>query len=140
MEKCVKEGELMVIQKELEAFDKRIDKCEAVVTRNYKDIMQEISDLRKVYDAIHELSTNVAIVATESRITKESVMDLSADIKELKHLPKETENIKETVRVIQSDVDNFKKAPAEDLRHYRRAIVVGVIMIIIGAFLAGTYC
>lgn len=139
MEKCMKEGELMVIAKEMQTLEQRFDKCEKAAERKYGEIKGEISSLRKVYDAIHELSTHVAVVATESKGTRESVADLRKDIKELKHLPKETENIKEAVKEIQGDVDKFKAAPAADLQHYKRAIIVAVLVAIVGAFLAGKF-
>lgn len=68
----------------------------------------EISDLKKVYDIMRSLSENTAVMTSELK------------------------NLKEDVLAIKGDVEDIKKIPADDHRHYKRAIITGIITLIIG--------
>lgn len=96
-ENCIKEGDLARIETRLDGLDR------------------DVLDLKRIYDSIHNLATNVAIIA------------------------KETANIKEDVKGIKEDVEEIKQGPADSMKYYKQTIAKGIILIIIAAFFAGKF-
>lgn len=138
-EPCVKIGELVEMSTKIEALTTRLDKNDERYAKKHDELTSSIGALGKVYDSIHSLSLSVATIATETKGTKEIVDDIKADVKTLRHLPVETESLKNSVKGLRDDVDKIQLAPVEDAKHYKRAIVVAIIGIIVTAFFAGKF-
>ena len=138
-EPCVKIGELVEMSAKIEALTSRLDKNDERYAKKHDELSGSIESLGKVYDSIHALSLSVATIATETKGTKEIVDDIKADVKTLRHLPIETEGLKNSVKGLRDDVDKIQLAPAEDAKHYKRAVVVAIIGIMVAAFFAGKF-
>lgn len=88
----------------------------SVLETNNKNIFHQLDELKEEVKNIRQLTVAVKELALSSKATAQKVADISDRLSSVEH------------------------APAEDMKHYKRAIITavltGVTGIIIGAFMA----
>lgn len=88
----------------------------ATAEANIKNLFHQATELKKEVDDIHKLTTSVELIA------------------------KQTVDINKKIDGIDKRLDTVEKAPADDFKHYKRAIIsciiTGVVSAVLGAVIA----
>lgn len=126
-------------------------KCsnEGIISKHGTEIVQiqkDVDYLNKIYELIYGLTTNVSILAEKMTRVTDDVSSIKVDIEEMKDTDVTTNvsvlteqmgrNI-EDIGSIKKEVEEIKKQPLNDYIHYKRALVVFIMLAVVGAFLAG---
>lgn len=115
MEECIKKEVLNDYESRLRYLEKSNSKSK----EKFNSLLDKVSNTEKTLDAIHELTTSVAILADNMEDVKEEVRSVKKDV---------SQDIKD----VKNDIDTIKQRPANNWNQIKIGVLISIISIVAG--------
>lgn len=129
-------GENVSVKEKGKIYD-RLTILEVDFSSFKEEVKEDIADIKKGNEILHEMSTNVALLAKDYKNQGKQLDDIECDIKALKNKPiPDISGVVKSVGLLEKDVQELKDKPAKRWDTLVTALITTTIGLIVG-FIVG---